>query len=102
MDVDAEPERCRSIEHAHTFRVRADQSYSEATVAAVAAVSGRSPLPMAADTESDVLRPLYEYLDPDALDNLLDRDIPSLRVTFTYADHEVTIDGNGVVIVTES
>lgn len=53
--------------------------------------------------EDDATRPpsLYDLIDPDALDCLVSgRSSPpasNLRVTFTYATHEVTVAHNGVI-----
>lgn len=56
---------------------------SEAVVLATAEQTGRSPLE---------LPPLYETIDPDALDAAVQRS-ESCRVTFEYADCEVTVGG---------
>jgi len=36
---------------------------------------------------------LYQAIDPDALDALLETD--SAQITFTYAGYRVTVEGNG-------
>lgn len=51
-------------------------------IRAVAAADGVDP--------SD-LDPLYEYLDPDVLEQLSDQDQTSWRFTFQYLDHQVTV-----------
>lgn len=48
-------------------------------------------------TELD--QPLYEVLDPDALDTLLDADGP-VRVTFEYDELCVSVDSSGEVDLT--
>lgn len=46
------------------------------------------------------LVPLYETIDPDALDGLVDhrdRNAAALRIEFTYHGYDVTVTGDGVV-----
>ena len=54
--------------------------------------------------DPDALPPLYDFIDPDALDNLVDRggvDDPrtSVEVRFTYADRQVAIADDGTITV---
>lgn len=70
-------------------------SVSEEVVSAVAAARGLDP------TDLD---PLFEAIDPDALDDLYDRNgwgraQPSVRVEFTYCGCEVVVNGDGSVAV---
>lgn len=72
-------------------------SVSEEVVSAVAAARGRDP------TDLD---PLFEAIDPDALDGLYERDgfgraQSSVRVEFTYCGCEVVVDVDGAVSVSE-
>lgn len=55
---------------------------------------------VAAATDADPLSmaPLYETIDPDALDQLVAAEIDGY-VHFTYAGHEVTVHGDGAVVV---
>ena len=68
---------------------------SECVIDAVATISGVSP------TE---LQPLYDAIEPDALDALFDpvhrpgREPPQ-RLTFYYADYEITVCGDATVEV---
>ncbi|MFB9823158.1 HalOD1 output domain-containing protein [Halobaculum roseum] len=60
-----------------------------AVVASVASVSGTDPIE---------LPPLYDVIDPDALASLCsgrrsDGSDSSVRVSFEYADHLVTVSG---------
>lgn len=80
-----------------TYRVSFDGAESAppsvALVDAMAAVT---------DTDPTALDPLYESVDPDALDDLFGRagtDAFDGRVTFTYCDREVTIDGSGEIVI---
>lgn len=64
-------------------------------VEAISAIIGESP---------PAIEPLYDVVDPDALDALFrprSDDIPRLRgaVTFEFGGCEVTVEGTGAVIV---
>ena len=59
---------------------------------------------VALDRKETALEPLYESVDPDALDALLQAKDSSatpseLTVTFTVADRQVTVHGSGEVVV---
>ena len=58
----------------------------------------------AADTDPTSLPPLYEAIDPDALDKLLGGGLGSSGsqdgyLTFTYADHSITVHADGEIVV---
>jgi len=60
----------------------------------------------AASAEPMELPPLYESIDPDALDKLLGGDLGRSReyngyVTFGYAGHSVTVHADGEIVVHE-
>lgn len=68
---------------------------STAVVDVVATALGAAP------TE---IEPLYNAVDPDALDRIVvdpvaDRDTTAVEVSFTFADREVTVEGAGAVVV---
>lgn len=70
---------------------------SDEVVSAVAAEKGVDPME---------LRPLYEVVDPDALDAIyrpsgFGRAGPSARVEFTYCGCNVVIDGDESVTVSD-
>jgi len=73
------------------------QSASQAVVEAVAARAGVDPL--------DLETPLYDALEPDELDGLLegpDREGQSpVEVTFRYYGYVVTVDSDLTVTVSE-
>lgn len=51
------------------------------------------------------LTPLYDAIDPDALDLLVrssDGDGSELTIEFTYAGHDVTVTGGGAIQVDEA
>lgn len=84
-----------------TFRNAPDEAVSETVVRAVAEASGRPVF--ATDSDGEPLAPLYETIDPDALDALFRgrADDPAGRVRFVYSGHEVTVDRSGAVTVSE-
>lgn len=53
-----------------------------------------------ADVDPLELPPLYNTIDTDALDAVIET-VPSGSVQFRYADHYVTVYGDGSVEVTE-
>lgn len=79
-----------------------DESVSTAIVEAVAAASGRSVV--RGGSGEDALDPLYETLDPDALDALFatdDRAGTVESLTFEYCGFRVTVTGARRLTVTE-
>jgi len=68
-----------------------NESVSERVVQAVATTSNADPLE---------LPPLYDAVDPDALDALV-TGIADGKVTFTYAGYEVTLTSDGAVTTEE-
>ncbi|QKY19167.1 hypothetical protein B4589_001780 [Halolamina sp. CBA1230] len=68
---------------------RDNQGVAERVVGAVATVSGVDPL---------VLPPLYDAIDPDALDALVEG-MTDGEVVFTYAECEITVTAAGVIDV---
>ena len=56
-----------------------------------------------ADVPVDELPPLYEYVDPDALNGLFDSpDARSdLQLSFSYLDYDVTVHQAGEIVVTD-
>lgn len=73
-----------------------DESPGARVVDALAAVTGKSPTQ---------LRPLYEVIDPDALDRFLDDApiapdrSPDRAVSFRYEGCTVTVRGDGRILV---
>ena len=52
------------------------------------------------DTDPVELEPLYHAVDPEALDQLFQKDTPaSARVEFTYGGHTVEVRGDGAVLI---
>lgn len=64
-------------------------------------VSERVVQRVAAETETDQLDllPLYEAIDPEALDSMVDK-LSDGEVSFAYAGTTVTVDNNGAIRLT--
>lgn len=82
-----------------TYQADTDQSLSEAVISAVASASDIDPLKLA-----DEHGPLYDAIDPTALDSLFqsaDPAEPSVgTVSFNYAGYRITVDQTGQVELT--
>ena len=75
----------------YVYDLDPDESPSTGVVMAVAALCG---------TPTAALEPLYEAIDPDALDRIVDGDPGgTIRLTFSYAGTTVTVDSNRTVRV---
>lgn len=88
-----------------TYQVGGDESFSEAIVKAIAKETGRAPT-VRSDVGGavDVLDPLYECIEPDALDALLataetHTQHGPTKVTFSYSGYQVTASSTGSVHV---
>jgi len=83
-----------SIGTEFTHRIDGDQSASEAVLEAVAERAGVDVL--------DLSVPLYDAVDPEALDAFYrtggDAATP-IRVSFEYCGYEVTVSGDGEVVL---
>lgn len=73
-----------------------DEPPSRSVIRAVAAVNGTDPVQM---------RPLYDAIDPDALDRMFDEapgrphPLPDGAVSFRFNDCDVTVYGDGRTVV---
>lgn len=81
------------------YAIDSDQLPTEAVIQAVADASDRTPMETIEDAP-----PLYESVDPDALDTLLasDRSTGLTSVRFAYDGYVVTVDNTGAVTVVET
>ena len=87
---------------AATYEVAADEPVSEAVVAAVTDHVGRGSDATDSPAEQRTLEPLYDVVDPDALDRLFGSTERTSadrfgRVTFRYGGHEVTVSSSGLI-----
>ena len=55
---------------------------------------------VAANCEPTAIEPLYETLDPDALDAVIQSGAGGTTVQFVFAGYDVTVHSNGAVAVT--
>lgn len=82
-----------------TYQLPADKPTSTAVIECIAEANGVDPC--ALDDR------LYDHVDPDALDRLLDaggREYGpvDVKISFRMADCEVSVDNTGTVVVTRS
>lgn len=63
-----------------------------------ASVNVVSAIATALDEDPTTMDPLYETIDSDALDRLLETDVP-IEVVFEYRGHAIEVDGDGTVTV---
>ncbi|WP_418281338.1 HalOD1 output domain-containing protein [Halorubrum sp. DTA98] len=80
-----------------TYGGELDQTPTEAIIAAVADV---------ADVDPTELPSLYDYIDPDAIDNLFDRhdghDVVNTHLAFTYDTWNVFVHADGRIRICDS
>jgi hypothetical protein len=91
-------------EDAHHYQAEADELLSQAVVRAVAKISDRDSAGTNPDDGADLFEPLYETIDPDALDALFrdaDDEPRSGVIEFAYSGYEVTVRSAGLVTVTD-
>lgn len=69
-----------------------NETVSERVIQAVATTSSADPLE---------LPPLYDAVDPDALDSLV-TEMTDGEVVFAYAGYEVTVRSDGTIMVDET
>ncbi|WP_254538915.1 HalOD1 output domain-containing protein [Halomarina litorea] len=77
---------------AHVYAPEDHERTSEAVIAAVARAAGRDPI---------TLPPLYEAVDPDALDAMFEHATvgEQIMVSFPFADYEVVVDDGTILLV---
>lgn len=86
-----------------TYRPSDSEALSTAVVTAVREASDGDPFEDSTSLSEAEVRPLYEVIDPDALDSLF-RPTPRTdraegQVTFRYAGYEVTVSSSEEVSV---
>ncbi|WP_255198456.1 HalOD1 output domain-containing protein [Halorarius litoreus] len=81
----------------HVYHATPTESPSEAVIHAVLDASNREP-----PATGETLPPLYDAVDPDALDALLGRHGATPTVRFSYSGYDVMIDGSGAVRLVEA
>jgi len=81
-----------------------DEPLSRGVVEAVAEAADVDPIPGDAADGVAALEPLYDAVDPEALDAVFrpagsDATSPGGRITFSYASYEVTASSDGRITV---
>ncbi|GAA0661853.1 HalOD1 output domain-containing protein [Natronoarchaeum mannanilyticum] len=90
--------------HAVTYRCGPDEPLSRGVIEAVAEAADVAPMPDGAADGDAALEPLYDAVDPEALDAVF-RPLRSNtgseqgRITFSYAGCEVTAGSDGWITV---
>lgn len=101
---ECEPDGVALAEEEYTYRADDDQTLSEAVIQAVTAAVGVEMIPTNANRSELALDPLYNTIDPDALDSLFqateDGEPMPGAVEFLYCGYEVTVQSSGLVKVT--
>ena len=52
--------------------------------------------------ETTDLPALYEYVNPEALTDIVDSANEDLRIEFSYCHYQITVNGNGSIQILES
>lgn len=98
METETPTDESRPNGGSGTYQAGSDQSLSGAVVEAIAANSELDALEIA-----DEFGPLYDVIDPSALDSLFQPTGTDGRsvgcVTFEYAGYQVTVDQTGRVVL---
>lgn len=76
------------------YRVSYDPSVDDTSLAVVTAIGAAS------QTDPAQLPPLYDAIDPTALDTIFTGERTDCQVSFRYTDFDVTVSGTGVVTCT--
>ncbi|WP_121820877.1 HalOD1 output domain-containing protein [Halostella salina] len=84
------------------YEMEPTERFSEAVIEAVTTVSDYEPVGVAGE-DSRALSPLYDFVDPDALNALLgqtpDASKGADRLRFDYGEFAVTVESTGSVRV---
>jgi hypothetical protein len=73
------------------YDVSNDETMSEGVIEAVARRSNRDP--------ADLVTPLAEHVDPDALDEIFEVPDSRGRIEFVYEGFRVSVDSDDVILV---
>lgn len=88
-DDESDVQTARTNARRTTLSTRSNEPPSLDVVTAIATATGSDPTTMA---------PLYETVDTDALDRLLQSDA-SIEIVFEYEGHAIEVGSDGVVTV---
>lgn len=93
------------MKHEFTYEISEGESVALAVVNAVSAVSSASPVPQyVSEDDATALDPLYNAIDPEALDSLFSPgNAPAGgRLEFEYHGYEITVHSGGRLSLTEA
>lgn len=100
METETTTSESRLEEDCEVYRSDTDQPLSEAVLTAIASASDLDTLELA-----DEFGPLYDVIDPSALDSLFQSSGETRQsagcVTFEYATYRVTVDQTGRVVLAD-
>lgn len=100
METETPTGESRLEDGCEVYRSDAEQPLSEAVLTAIASEAELDTLELA-----DEFGPLYDAIDPSALDSLFQSTTgtaqPAGCVTFDYADYRVTVDQTGRVVLAD-
>lgn len=97
MHAASEPDQDDPFDGPLTYQRSATETASEGVLEAVSTALDR---PIVPDGGADSLPPLFDAIDPEALDTLFDTqaDRPQPTLSFTYCGCRVTIDAETITI----
>lgn len=100
METETQSSESRLQDGCEVYRAGSDQPLSEAVLTAIASESDLDTLELA-----DEFGPLYDVIDPSALDSLFrstgETGQSAGCVTFDYAGYRVTVDQTGRVVLAD-
>ena len=88
------------------YEIGENETVVDAVLYTVGVISNRSSFPQGEHTVTDggsgLLPPLFDAVNPDALDSLFaESSNGNVEVSFPYAGYEVTVTGTDTVLVTD-
>ena len=91
-DAESEPSRATPLDRTYVSTLDPDVAPSVGVVRTIASLAGDDAIELPS---------LYDSIDPDALDSLFDhadrQDGASVRLSFSYAAHRVTVCADGTI-----
>lgn len=97
MHAESHPDQDDSFDGPLIYQRSATETASEGVLEAVSTALDR---PIVPDGGADPLPPLFDAIDPEAIDKLFDAssDRPEPTLSFTYCDCRVTIDAETITV----
>lgn len=97
MYAERDTDQADSFDGSLTYQRSLTETPTEGILEAVSMALGR---PIVPGGETDPLPPLFDAIDPEAIDTLFDAedDRPDPTLSFTYCGCRVTIDGEEITV----